>query len=207
MNFEKSMFRWPIVGVVTLGVAIVACSSDDTSDSGPRYDSTAAAVAGAPDTHCGGKVVTVSEAACKAAPAEEHGHDHADADADAAPHEHAATLFNSEGDDGDCKYHVKWTSGAVGEDADVYLQAAVTTKADGEPVAGAPVSAEVYLDETHPAPNSGAKTTETAPGRYVIGPIRFDAPGRWTVRFHIHGDCNDGETSPHGHVAFFTQVP
>jgi hypothetical protein len=39
------------------------------------------------------------------------------------------------------------------------------------------------------------------------GPLRFDRSGRWVVRFHFYEDCNDGESSPHGHIAFFVDVP
>ena len=51
------------------------------------------------------------------------------------------------------------------------------------------------------------KATETSPGTYTYGPIRFDASGKWTVRFHLYEDCVDGDTSPHGHAAFFVTVP
>ena len=40
------------------------------------------------------------------------------------------------------------------------------------------VDAEVFLSDSHPAPNSGAKTTEqSGTGIYAVGPIRFDASG------------------------------
>lgn len=200
MHFQRTILGSSMLALAGVGVALVACSSD--SSSAARYDSTAAAVDGAPDTHCGGKTVTIDQAACKAAP-----DDHADAGADTGGGEYGATQFNSEGDDDDCKYHVKWSTDAVAENADVHFQVVLTTKADGKPLTGSPVSTEIFLNDTHPAPNSGAKTTETSPGTYLVGPIHFDAAGRWTVRFHIHEDCNDGETSPHGHVAFFAQVP
>ena len=51
------------------------------------------------------------------------------------------------------------------------------------------------------------KTTETSPGNYTIGPVKFDAAGNWNVRFHFHDECTDSEESPHGHVAFFVKVP
>jgi hypothetical protein len=37
--------------------------------------------------------------------------------------------------------------------------------------------------------------------------VRFDASGKWTVRFHFSADCADAVDSPHGHVAFFVNVP
>ena len=78
----------------------------------------------------------------------------------------------------------------------------------GGPATGANVDIEAFLSDTHPAPNSGVHTTEGPPGTYHIGPVRFDAKGRWTVRFHLHEDCADeAADSPHGHVAFFLDVP
>ena len=42
----------------------------------------------------------------------------------------------------------------------------------------------------------------------LTGPVQFDAPGQWTVRFHLHDNCSDEPAdSPHGHAAFFIGVP
>ncbi len=82
------------------------------------------------------------------------------------------------------------------------------TLADGQPATGANIIAEVYLNDVHPAPNSGQATTEEAGGVYNVGPILFDSAGTWTVRFHLHEDCQDAtDDSPHGHAAFFIAVP
>jgi hypothetical protein len=36
----------------------------------------------------------------------------------------------------------------------------------------------------------------------------FDQSGRWVVRFHYFETCSDvPEDSPHGHVAFYIDVP
>ena len=213
MSIEKTFFRGSVLSVVGTAIGLVACSSSSSPSASETYTSTAAAVAGAADSHCGAKTVTISQAACKAAPAADNADaapDNGDTDGgtdDCNQSDYGATLNNSEGDDDDCKYHVKWTTNTSGENVDVKYQVVVTTKIDGKPLAGAPISAEVFLDCNHPAPNSGQKTVETSPGTYVVGPIRFDAPGKWTVRFHIHEDCNDSEDSPHGHAAFFAQVP
>jgi hypothetical protein len=119
----------------------------------------------------------------------------------------AETRFGTAADD-DCKYHATWSSTDVRRGQDVTFSLGVTTLTDGKPAAGAAPDAEVYLTETHPAPNSGQKAVETSPGNYTVGPIRFDASGRWTVRFHLYGACEDAlETSPHGHVAFYVDVP
>jgi hypothetical protein len=63
------------------------------------------------------------------------------------------------------------------------------------------------LGDTHSAQSTGS-TTEGPPGTYTIGPVLFDEPGKWTVRFHIHEECTDlSNESQHGHAAFFVDVP
>jgi hypothetical protein len=45
-------------------------------------------------------------------------------------------------------------------------------------------------------------------GVYEVGPITFDQSGTWVVRFHIFEDCSDAPAdSPHGHAAFYLDVP
>ncbi|MFT3766780.1 MAG: FixH family protein [Minicystis sp.] len=180
------MLRTIACGSLLLASAVAACSSS-SGGGGP--------VSGPADAHCGTTVTVTDPAVCKAtgtAPEEE---------------EHA-TLFNAEGDDDECKYHVKWTATDIGENEDVTFTVTMTSKADGTPVTGADPNIEAFLTETHPAPNSDAKTTETGAGVYTIGPIRFDAAGQWTVRFHFFEECTEiDEATPHSHVAFFVSVP
>jgi hypothetical protein len=178
------------------------CSSDNNGPTGGP-------VMGALDTHCkdadGGVVATVvgecmtgGEPVDAAAP---------DPDAGAPTSDYGETLFNAEGDDDDCKYHVKWTASAIRKSENVSFNVTLTKLADGTPATGAGVRAEVYLTETHPAAPPPA-ATESAGGVYAVGPIKFDASGDWTVRFHFFEDCNDApEDSPHGHAAFFVRVP
>jgi hypothetical protein len=182
----------------------IGCSSD-TGPTGP----TGGPVTGALDTHCkdadGGVVATVvgecmtgSEPADAAAP---------DPDAGAPTSDYGETLFNAEGDDDDCKYHVKWTATAIRANSSVSFDVTLTKLADMSPATGAGVRAEVFLTETHPAAPPPA-ATESAGGKYTVGPIKFDAAGDWTVRFHFYENCNDApEDSPHGHAAFFVHVP
>jgi len=157
-------------------------------------------VSGALDTHCtlpdGGTMVTVVDpAACQISDG-------------GVVTDYGATMYNSEADDDDCKYHVKMTASPVYENTDVNFTVVATKKADGTPATGAKVDGEVFLDTTHPAPNSGQKVTESPPGTYKVGPIRFDKAGQWTVRFHLYEQCDDSvEGSPHGHAAFFIAVP
>ncbi len=125
----------------------------------------------------------------------------------AAP-EYGPNSYGYEADDDDCKYHVKWSATPICENAGVTFTVTVTTKTDGKPVTGAGTYIEAVLGDTHPAPDSNPTTKETTPGTYQIGPVRFDKPGQWTVRFHIHGECTDvAETSQHGHAGFFVDVP
>ena len=180
--------------------AVVACSSSSTTPAGGTGD-TAAAVQGATDTHCNGQETrAVDPSVC---------HETIDAGADGGmdTNDYGPTEYNSEGDDDDCKYHVKWTATKVAEGSDVTFYVVATNKKDGTPVAGTVVRAEVFLDDTHPAPNTKQASSESAPGQYGVGPIQFDNPGKWTVRFHFHEECNDSPTSPHGHAAFYVQVP
>ena len=181
----------------------IGCSSDNGPTGGP--------VTGALDTHCkdsdGGVVATVvgecltgSEPADAAAPEPQP-------DAGAPSSDYGETLFNAEGDDDECKYHVKWTATAIRAKSSVNFDVTLTKLADMTPATGAGVRAEIFLTETHPAAPPPA-ATESAGGKYSVGPIKFDAAGDWTVRFHFYETCNDApEDSPHGHAAFFVHVP
>jgi len=121
--------------------------------------------------------------------------------------EEGAPMFNAEGDDDDCKYHIRWTSTPVRENASVTFTVTLTKLVDMTPATGAGLHAEVFLTDTHPAAPP-PEAAESAGGKYTVGPIKFDAPGDWTVRFHFYEECNDApEDSPHGHGAFFVHVP
>jgi polygalacturonase len=128
--------------------------------------------------------------------------------ADAGAIDYGATVYNAEADDDDCKYHLKFSATPVYEKTDVEFTVVATEKGTGAPAAGARIVAEAFLSSIHPAPNSNQKTLESPAGTYQVGPIQFDAPGRWTVRFHLHQECADvAPDSPHGHAAFFIDVP
>ena len=128
-------------------------------------------------------------------------------------------MDGSEGNDDDCKYHVSWTSTPIAENQDVSFTVTANYLADGMPSSACtncPVTglntqnfyAEVYLNDTHPAPPTNEVVTPGAAGTYTIGPIQFDAPGKWTVRFHLFELCSDvTDDSPHGHAAFYVDVP
>ena len=77
------------------------------------------------------------------------------------------TMFNAEGDDDDCKYHVKWTSTPVRENTerDVHGDADEARRQDAA-ATGAGVRAEVFLNDTHPAAPP-PQATEAAGGKYT----------------------------------------
>jgi hypothetical protein len=130
---------------------------------------------------------------------------------------YGTTMFNDEGDDDDCKYHVTWDSTEIRKNEPVYFTVSAVHRTDFSPLTGANTITEVFVQSdpnnpcgsTHPAPNSNPTTTETFPGTYLIGPILFDtSSNQWVVRFHFHEECADLlPDSPHGHAAFYINVP
>jgi hypothetical protein len=129
---------------------------------------------------------------------------------------YGSTMYGTEGDDDDCKYHVTYTASPICEDSGTYfVVTAVYLAGSGGPVTGASTFAELCLNDTHPAPAIDARppfgnqqVVEGPPGTYTIGPVQFDAPGVWTVRFHFNEFCCDiTDDSPHGHAAFHVTVP
>lgn len=223
--FKALALASSLVGLVVL----FSCSDDDNnSNPGPGpapacNNPTAGVVSGTQDTHCGTNVVVVKPETCHDVPDGSasimavrqhyvllHGDGGEDEDA-GADDGYGETQANAESDDDDCKYHVKWAAASdtpVCTNGDVFFNVTLTNKADnGAPVTGAPIRPEVFLNDTHPAPPTNSSSTETTPGVYRVGPVRFDASGQWTVRFHFHEECNDTENSPHGHAAFFVALP
>jgi hypothetical protein len=204
----KSMITRAGVAGVALVLSIVACTS--STPSGPA----GGAVTGAQDDHCGATKNPTSQASCQpaadagAGDSGDAGHSHADdaGEPDGGASEYGATMFNQSGAEDDCKYDISWTASPVYRDTDVTFTVTVKARVDGAPVTGAEPDVEAFLDATHPAPSSGS-STEKGGGVYTIGPVRFDKAGRWTVRFHFFDRCVDGPTSPHGHAAFFVNVP
>src|SRR5438270_10044257 len=122
------------------GMALVACgSSNDGPVGGP--------VAGAADIHCGQtdggvRAQPINLSSCLPT------------GADAGALDYGATMYNAEADDDDCKYHVKFTTTAVRQKSNVNFTVTATAKATGVAATSAKVLAEVYLSDTHPAPNT-----------------------------------------------------
>lgn len=211
----------------SVGALVFACSSSDAGSSGTGAGS-AGVVEGPADTHCGTKKQVVTQAACTGGGGEEAdagahddsdageeadgGHDHGD-DADGGADlglddEYGDTMYGSEGDDDECKYHIKWSATSIAENQDVTFTVQLTTKTDDKPVTGGQIYIEATLGDTHPPKKTPPPGSESStPGTYTIAGVQFDQAGKWDVRFHINGQCEDGEESPHGHGAFFVQVP
>jgi hypothetical protein len=129
-------------------------------------------------------------------------------DAAAPTSDFGATMYNSSGSDDDCKYNVKWTSTVVKENVGVTFDVNAIRRIDGKPATGANVQLEVFLNDHHPTPSNNIPNKESAGGNYQAGPVIFDQAGMWTVRFHFYEMCSDAPAdSPHGHAAFYVNVP
>jgi hypothetical protein len=115
------------------------------------------------------------------------------------------------GADDDCKYDVRFTNSCVEVNKPVTFTLTLTERATSKPAVGAkPANPEVFLadEPSHISPSINIKAPEDPAGTYAIGPILFDRSGRWVVRFHYFETCSDvEEDSPHGHIAFYIDVP
>ncbi len=203
-NHERdAVFHPRIAAAIVATVNLLACSSSSSSpNNAANCSNPGGPVSGAADSHCGSTVPTVDPNICATTvtppPSD---------DAGAGTTEYGDTLYNSAGDDDDCKYHVSWTSTAICENANVTFSLKVTAKASGSPVTGASPDLEVFLTDTHPGLVSNQTSKETSAGNYTVGPVQFDTKGQWTVRFHLFPTGCDQPTSPHGHAAFYANVP
>lgn len=182
-----------------------ACSSDD-DDKGSTMEPGTCEGGGGPVTstaadedHCAagaqevGMCVSSAEEAATADEDEEH-----------------ETNTGNEADDDDCKFHVSFTNTCIRLNEPVTFTVKLETLSDGKPATDAdPSHPEIYMEEgNHPSPSNRISAKEGPDGTYEIGPIVFDRSGRWVVRWHFFEDCSDvPEDSPHGHAAFYIDVP
>ncbi|HEY4223388.1 MAG TPA: hypothetical protein VGO62_18650 [Myxococcota bacterium] len=194
----------PLLFACAVALALSACPppAADPKTGGP--------VDGDPDTHCQGLTPVLTDPGVCGGVGEGEGEGEGAAEGEGegegGDDDFGETMFNAEGDDDDCKYHVSFTASAITENTPTTFTVTATDLAgDKGPTTGANTRAEVFLDETHSI--SGGTTTEGPDGTYTITPVTFDKPGRWTVRFHFFENCVDSDTSPHGHAAFFLDVP
>jgi hypothetical protein len=110
--------------------------------------------------------------------------------------------------DDDCKYDVTYSVTPICENQDVTFTVTLKSRVTHSGVTGASPYLEVLDPDGIPAAEGAQTPTETSPGTYEIKPIRFNKKGKWTVRFHFFETCSDApEDSPHGHAAFFIDVP
>ncbi|HEX3344473.1 MAG TPA: hypothetical protein VHS09_07855 [Polyangiaceae bacterium] len=182
-------------------------------------------VVGPQDDHCeapdGGAIVQpTTTAGCyddAGAPGDDGGGSGDDGGADAGDigncgdSDYGPTMYGNWGSDDDCKYDVMWTSTPICENVPVYFTVQVSRRTDNSPVTGANARPDVVLACAHPIPNVPKPrdpSPELAPGVYEVGPVLFDQPGKWVFRFHFNEDCLDiAPDSPHGHAAFYIDVP
>ncbi len=129
-----------------------------------------------------------------------------DGDVDTGPvSDFGATMYNSSGDDDDCKYHVVWSITPTHVNQPATITVTVTNLTDGTPVTGYTPHVE-YFDSTQDTETDTATATST-PGQFTIEPISFNTVETWQIRFHIHEECADVlDDSPHGHAAFYLTV-
>jgi hypothetical protein len=137
--------------------------------------------------------------------------DQPDGGPDGCAPDYGDTLYNTSGNDDDCKYQVGWSSSPIVRNGNTTFVFTAVHTTDGTPATGANVFAEVYLPSANhvsPSTNPPVQETPVGSGVYTIGPVVFDQPGQWTVRFHLYEDCVDRlPDGPHGHAAFYVHVP
>jgi hypothetical protein len=150
-----------------------------------------------------------------------------DEDAGVPGSEYGPTIWNASGNDDDCKYFVGWRSTPITANAEVTFWVSAQLSTNGAPLTGlgeplADGLTRLYLEvagadgglDQHLSPTisgNGVNIQETPPGSgvYQVGPAKFfDASGLWYVRFHFNENCDDVlPDSPHGHAAFYVNVP
>ncbi len=209
-----------IIVLFVVALAGADCSSNPSTNTNGAY-SPAGAVIGPLDSHCtaadGGltiQTIGVCEVTdqtlvpANAASCNVTFENAGTPDGGVAPSDYGVTMYGAAGDDDDCKYYVSWTANPIKENADTTFTVTAIRLADMMPATCAGIRPDVSLSINHGAPAPANPSTEIAPGIYQVGPIKFDAPGVWTVRFHLFEECDDGQAdSPHGHAAFYVQVP
>jgi hypothetical protein len=208
------------------GAALAGCSSGSSGSGGA--DSPAGVVIGPPDDHCkagdGGltvqtigvcdvasqSLVPANAASCSVAFTTGGSAGNADGGVDGAVGgtDFGPTMYGAAGNDDDCKYYLSWTATPIKEGADTFFTVTAIRLADMMPATCAGLSPDVSLNPFVGVPTPPHPSTEIAPGVYQVGPVKFTQAGVWTVRFHLFEECGDSqEDSPHGHAAFFVQVP
>ena len=208
-NVQQRPRVWPLRARPVLWALLVtlaggaACSED--KDEPAACLNGGGPVAGPTDDHCQGRPAQeigqcVTGAAATALAQEEEEEE-----------EEMGIFYGREADDDDCKYHIRFENSCITQNEPVTFTVQLTSKTDGAAAPGAePDGPEIYLadDPSHPSPSNDFTAIEGPPGTYKIGPVLFDRAGRWVVRFHFFETCSDiPEDAPHGHTAFYIDVP
>lgn len=200
-------------GLLVLAAAGVACSDDDEAaeDGAGACVAGGGPVAGPADAHCvdeAGMNIVQSIGACTTAAVVDGVEDEHEEGEEEHEEEELGVFYGSEANDDDCKYRVSFTHSCIVQNQPVTFDVTLRRSGDGSVATGAmPSTVEAFLDD-HPSPSNSFTGPERTPGTYAIGPVLFDRPGRWTVRFHFFETCSDiPEDSPHGHTAFYIDVP
>jgi len=119
--------------------------------------------------------------------------------------------YNDSAADDDCKYDASFSTSCLELNKPVTLTLKLRQRASGDLGKGAsPGSPEIFLADSpqHISPSNMITAIEGPSGQYAIKNVIFDVPGRWVVRFHYFESCSDVPAdSPHGHVAFYLDVP
>lgn len=167
------------------------------------------------NTHCtdsSGKMMTQETGQCVPDTGSDTG-----SDADAGPlggvlgGDYGDTNYGTTAFDDDCKYKVSWTSTPICDNTNVTFTVTVTKTAGGDAVTGAQPYIEAFKVDgqmVHFPAATNQKPTEKGNGVYDVGPVEFNESGQWIVRFHLFEMCSDSpDDSPHGHAAFYVNVP
>jgi hypothetical protein len=194
-------------GLLALAGAGAACS-DEEDRGAPVCVGGGGPVAGEADSHCvaddGTSIVQRIGACTTAAVGGQEDREEGD------PEEELGVFYGREANDDDCKYRVSFTSSScIVQNQPVTFNVTLRRNEDGSVATGAmPSTVEAYMEDGHISPSNTFSGPERTPGTYAIGPVVFDRPGRWVVRFHFFETCSDiPEDSPHGHTAFYLDVP
>ena len=189
-----------------LGMAITGAACSESEEPAVCVGGGGGPVSGPADTHCtdnAGMPIVQSIGACVTGAAGDppQGGD--------VPVEEFGTFYGSQASDDGCKYDVSFTHSCIVQNEPVTFDVTLRRKSDGSPATGArPSTVEVYMEDGHISPSNSFSGPEGPPGTYAIGPVEFDRPGRWVVRFHFFETCSDiPADSPHGHTAFYIDVP
>jgi hypothetical protein len=214
MTKPRSILRvalLPLATVACTAALVIACSSSSSSPSNPlanlQFDNSAA-VPGVDDTHCLGDGGGTTHQAINASSCHSQNPSGGASSLDAGgAGAYGPTHYNTQGYDDDCKYSVRWQSTSTLVRKDVYFQVQVNALTDNTALTGDKPKITAQLTDVHAALPTTQSATETTPGTYVIGPMQFDAPGNWTVRFNFHPECDNGTPdSPRGFAAFYVAV-